>query len=241
MLALATDPAAWLSLLTLTVLEIVLGIDNIIVISMVTMRLPAEIQAKTQLIGLMLALVMRLFFLSLISWLVHLTDPVITVLEMDFSWRDIILLGGGLFLIYKAVQEIRQMIIDAEAAEIGGKKTTFLSAIIQIVLLDIVFSLDSIITAVGVAKELPVMIAAVIIAMVIMMVATKPVSDFIHRHPSIKMLALAFLILVGVILVADGLHYHISRNYLYAAMGFSLLVEILNLVVRNAAAKRVGR
>ncbi len=236
-LALLTDPTAWISLFTLAILEIVLGIDNIIVISMVTTRLPLPQQPKAQFIGLALAMVIRLILLFFIAWLNRLIEPVITVAGSGFSWRDIILFAGGLFLIYKAVQEINEMMEEAKAPEISRKKTNFMAAIIQITLLDIVFSIDSIITAVGIATEIPVMGGAVIIAIGIMMFATTPVSNFIHRHPSIKMLALAFLILVGIMLMADSLHQHIERGYLYAAMGFAGGVEVLNFMVRDRQQK----
>ena len=230
-----TDPAIWASLLTLTVLEIVLGIDNIIFISIVAGKLPAEQQGKARVLGLCLALVMRIILLSMIVYLAKLTDPLFTVFARDFSWRDLILIGGGLFLLAKGTMEIHQTVEGDDEAVSNTKSAKFGAVIFQIVLLDIVFSLDSVITAIGMTDNLQVMIAAVVIAMIIMLFASKFVSDFVHRHPTVKMLALSFLLLVGFALVADGMHYHIERGYLYFAVAFSLGVECLNLLRKRKA------
>lgn len=229
-----TSPEILISLATLTILEIVLGIDNIIFISIIAARLPPEQQAKARTIGLMLALVMRLVLLSMIAWLAGLTTPLFTAFGHEVSWRDIILIGGGLFLLVKATTEIHHSVEGAQEEEKDTlKKVTMAAVLGQIVLLDIVFSLDSVITAIGMVDELPVMIAAVVIAMAVMLFAAKPVSDFVSAHPSVKMLALSFLILVGVALIADGMGFHIPRGYLYFAVAFSLGVECLNLWARK--------
>jgi predicted tellurium resistance membrane protein TerC len=233
MLELLTSPEAWASLLTLTVLEIVLGIDNIIFISIVSSRLPAEQQNKARSIGLMLALVMRIVLLSLIFVIAHLTDDLFTVFGQGISWRDIILIGGGLFLLVKGTMEIHHSVESSEEDKASMKKATFGGVLVQIMLLDIVFSLDSVITAIGMAEEIAIMIAAVVIAIGVMLFAAKPISDFVNRHPTVKMLALSFLLLVGMALIADGLEYHIPRGYLYFAVAFSLGVECLNIWVRK--------
>lgn len=237
MMELLTDPHVWASLLTLTILEIVLGIDNIIFISIVSSRLPAAQQAKARSIGLALALIMRIILLSMILWIARLTDPIFTVFSQEVSWRDIILIGGGLFLLVKGTMEIHHSVEGAGEDAAAPKKVTFGSVLTQIVLLDIVFSLDSVITAIGMVDDLEVMIAAVVISMGIMLFAAKPVSDFVNRHPTVKILALSFLLLVGVALIADGLHYHIPRGYLYFAVAFSLGVECLNLWARKKKSK----
>ena len=229
MLELLYDPHAWASLLTLTVLEIVLGIDNIIFISIVAGRLPVNQQAKARTIGLMLALVMRIILLSLIFWIAHLTDPLFTVLGNEISWRDIILIGGGIFLLVKGTMEIHHT-VEGDDSDVGNiKEVTMGAVLVQIMMLDIVFSLDSVITAIGMAEHQAVMIAAVVIAIGVMMFAAKPVSDFVNAHPTVKMLALSFLLLVGMALIADGFDVHIPRGYLYFAVAFSLGVECLNL------------
>lgn len=237
MIELFSSPEVWMSLLTLTILEIVLGIDNIIFISIVSSRLPVEKQAKARTVGLMLALVMRLILLSMIAWLAGLTTPLLTVFGHDVSWRDIILIGGGLFLLVKGTLEIHHSVEGHEDAGADLKKVTFGAVIGQIMVLDIVFSLDSVITAIGMVDELTVMIAAVIIAMGVMLFAAKPVSDFVNAHPTVKMLALSFLLLVGMALIADGFGMHIPRGYLYFAVAFSLGVECLNLWARKNKAK----
>lgn len=235
-LALLSDPAAWASLAALTALEIVLGIDNLIFLSIVASRLPVHQQNAARKIGLSLALIMRLALLAGIAWIVGLTQPIFTVFEFAVSWRDIIMLGGGLFLLAKGTLEIHHTMEDEH--EEGGRATTgFAAAIVQIVLLDIVFSLDSVITAVGMADHLSVMVTAVVISMIVMLVAAKPVADFVTRHPTVKMLALAFLVLVGTMLVAEGLHFHVPRAYIYFAIAFSAGVEALNLLARRRRLK----
>jgi len=225
-----TNPELWASLLTLTVLEIVLGIDNIIFISIVSGKLPAEKQGKARLVGLGLALIMRIILLSMIVWIARLTDPVFTIADHPVSWRDIILIGGGLFLMVKGTHEIHSSVEgDVDETVTSSKQVTFGAVIVQIVLLDIVFSLDSVITAIGMTDHLGVMIGAVVIAMGIMLFAAKPVSDFVNKHPTVKMLALSFLLLVGMALIADGIGFHIPRGYLYFSVAFSLGVECLNL------------
>lgn len=220
----------WISLATLTLLEVILGIDNIIVISILSGKLPRERQKAARSMGLMLALVTRVLLLLSIVWLARLTNPLFTIFDNEISVRDIILISGGLFLMVKATHEIHGSIEKGEEADRKVKAAErFHSVIIQIVLLDIVFSLDSVITAVGMASKVGVMIAAVIIAIVIMLLASGTISDFIHRHPSLKILALSFLMMVGVTLTAEGAGFHIPKGYIYFAMGFSGLVETINL------------
>jgi predicted tellurium resistance membrane protein TerC len=224
------NPETWVALVTLTVLEIVLGIDNVIFISILVGRLPEAQRERARVIGLGLAMGMRILLLLTISWIIGLTAPAFTLLDNDFSWRDLILIGGGLFLLWKATTEIHESLEGAtheDGAVRGG--ATFRGVILQIVLLDIVFSLDSVLTAVGLVRDLPVMIAAVVIAVGVMLFASGPLSAFVHRHPSVKMLALAFLLLIGVTLVGDGFGFHLDKAYIYAAMGFSVFVEALNL------------
>ena len=231
------DPQIWASLLTLTVLEIVLGIDNLIFISIVAGRLPAHQQARARTVGLALALFMRLALLASISWLVGLTATVFTLGGHGFSWRDLILAGGGLFLLYKGTKEIHELVEGDDHGEVTDaapkRKVTFASVIGQIVVLDIVFSLDSVITAVGMADNLWVMSTAVLVAVVIMLFASGTVASFVNNHPSVKMLALAFLLLIGMVLVADGMGFHVPKGFIYAAMGFSVAVESLNLLARK--------
>jgi predicted tellurium resistance membrane protein TerC len=231
------DPQVWASLLTLTALEIVLGIDNLVFISILSNRLPAEQQAKARRTGLALAVITRLLLLASIAWLVRLTAPLFSVFEHGVSLRDLILLSGGLFLLAKGTTEIHATVEGVEEELREVKATSFAMVIIQIMILDIVFSLDSVITAVGMAQHLPVMALAIIIAVVIMMFAAEPLSQFIEEHISVKMLALSFLILVGVALIADGMGFHIPKGYLYFAIAFSVGVEALNL----AATKRRRR
>jgi predicted tellurium resistance membrane protein TerC len=231
-----------IALLTLTILEIVLGIDNIIFISILAAKLPAEQQARARTVGLGLAMFMRIALLLSLAWIVRLTAPLFTVLGQEISGRDLILIGGGLFLLGKSTWEIHHRLegeqehgaTDADGAPVKARVSAgFTSTIIQILLLDIVFSLDSVITAVGMANELWVMIAAVIIAVVVMMISAGPVSNFIEQHPTVKMLALSFLLLIGVTLMAEGLDQHISKGYIYFAMGFSVFVEFLNIRTRR--------
>lgn len=223
------DPQVWVSLLTLTLLEVVLGIDNLIFVSILAGRLPAPQQASARRIGLVLALGMRLVLLAAISWITQLTAPVFAVAGHDVSWRDLVLIGGGLFLVYKGTQEIHAR-IEGEGEHDAAPSThpSFVGTIVQIGLLDIVFSLDSVITAVGMVNQLSVMVVAVVIAMGVMLLASGPVSGFVNRHPTVKMLALSFLLLIGMTLIADGSGAHVPKGYIYAAIGFSLLVETLN-------------
>jgi predicted tellurium resistance membrane protein TerC len=227
-----TSPEIWTALLTLTALEIVLGIDNIVFISILANKLPAAQRERARIVGLSLAMFMRIALLFSISWVIGLTEPLFAVFGFDFSGRDLILLGGGLFLIYKATTEIHEKLEGVEEHGVARVATSFASVIFQILLLDIVFSLDSVITAVGMVDELAVMIAAVVIAVGVMLVASGPLSAFVQRHPTVKMLALSFLLLIGMSLVAEGFHQHIPKGYIYAAMGFSVFVEAINLRVR---------
>ena len=226
-----SDPAIWASLATLTALEIVLGIDNVIFLSVISSRLPEHQQPTARRLGLGLALLMRIALLFGIVWITRLEATLFTVFGVDFSWRDLILMGGGLFLLVKGTLEIHDS-IEGEHAQGGAGSAAFGAVVMQIVALDLVFSLDSVITAVGMAQHVEVMIAAVCIAILVMLLAAGPVSAFIKRHPTTKMLALSFLLLVGVALVADGLGFHIPRGYLYFAIAFSIMVEVLNLAAR---------
>ena len=234
MLHLLSDPHAWVSLLTLTALEVVLGIDNLIFVAIQAGRLPVAQQGLARRVGLALALLMRLGLLASLSWLVGLTAPVFAVAGQAFSWRDMILIGGGLFLLYKGTTEIHHRVEGESASAASAAAASFWPIIVQIMLLDIVFSLDSVITAVGMVDELAIMSAAVIIAAVAMLVASGPLSRFVNRHPTVKMLALAFLLMIALVLLADGFGLHIPKGYVYAAMGFSVGVEFLN----QAAARR---
>jgi predicted tellurium resistance membrane protein TerC len=229
------NPEIWIALLTLTVLEVVLGIDNVIFISILAAKLPPRQQARGRRVGLALAMLMRVGLLLSLTWIIRLTEPLFTVLGRGISGRDLILLLGGLFLIAKSTYEIHDKLEGAERHVSAAEHPSFRSVVIQIMLLDMVFSLDSVITAVGMVQQIPVMIAAVVIAIVLMMLFAKPVSDFVERHPTVKMLALSFLLLIGVALIADGLGLHIPRGYIYFAMGFSVMVELLNLRLRGAA------
>ena len=217
------------ALVTLSVLEVVLGIDNVIFISILAGKLPVEQQERARRIGLMAAMGMRILLLMSIAWIVRLTRPLFTILQQEFSGRDLILLGGGLFLLFKATHEIHDKLEGEEGHVNARVKPTLGAVITQIMLLDIVFSLDSVITAVGMAEDLSVMVAAVVIAVGIMMFAAGPVSTFVESHPTVKVLALSFLLLIGVSLIADGLGFHIPKGYIYFAMGFSVFVEMINL------------
>jgi len=240
-LELLTNPDVWVALLTLTALEIVLGIDNIIFISILAHKLPVDQRRRARLVGLSLAMFMRIGLLLTINWIANLTNTLFTIAGHDFSGRDLILLGGGLFLIYKATTEIHVKLEGTEHETSTGpvKHASFTSVIVQILLLDIVFSLDSVITAVGMAEDIEVMIAAVVIAVLVMLVASGPLAEFVSAHPTVKMLALAFLLLIGTSLVAEGWGFHISKAYIYAAMAFSVFVEILNLRMRSNTEKPV--
>lgn len=230
------DPNVWLAFLTLTVLEIVLGVDNVVFIAILAGKLPKEQQARARTVGLSLALITRILFLSLVVWIASLTRPLFSLIGNDFSGRDLILLLGGLFLIAKAVNEIHAKLEGEQEHKSAPKHASFRGVIVQILLLDIVFSLDSVITAIGLSNLLPVMIAAVIVAMLFMLWSAGAMSRFLERHPTVQMLALAFLVLIGVNLVADGLGHHIPRGYTYFAMAFSVAVEILNIRVRAKGA-----
>lgn len=236
-----TNPQIWLGLLTLTTLEIVLGIDNIVFISILSGRLPASSQRKARLWGLALAMIMRVLLLLSLSWIMGLTQPLFTLWNYGLSGRALILVGGGLFLIAKSTREIHHNLEEAGDGAPAAKQVSFSNVLIQIVLLDIVFSLDSVITAVGMVDEIGVMIAAVMIAVAAMMIFAGSISRFISRHPTLKMLALSFLLLIGVNLIGDGLGFHIPKGYTYFAMGFSVLVEMLNLKIRKRTSSRSAR
>jgi predicted tellurium resistance membrane protein TerC len=239
MIDLLFDPHAWAALVTLTVLEIVLGIDNVIFISVLVSRCSEEKARRARQIGLSLALLFRIILLGALTWLMHLTQPLVTVFGMGISWRDIILIGGGFFLIAKATHEIHAE-VEAQDEEAGAvpARTAFFWVVMQLILIDLVFSLDSIITAIGMAKDIEIMIAAVVIAIVVMYVASGPVSHFIAENPTTKMLALAFLVLIGVALIADGFEFHIPRGYIYASMAFAAMVEMFNVLARRNRRKR---
>jgi predicted tellurium resistance membrane protein TerC len=234
-----SDPQTWIGLVTLVVLEIVLGIDNVVFISILVSKLPAEQRDRARLIGLGLAMGMRILLLLTISWIIGLTQPLFEVAGLEVSGRDLVLAGGGLFLVYKATQEIHQRLEGEEGHGSAKVAATFNSVITQILLLDLVFSLDSVITAVGMVNQIPIMVAAVIIAVLFMMVSSGAIADFIHRHPTVKMLALSFLLLIGVMLIVEALHQHIPRGYIYFAMAFSVFVELLNLRSRSRAEEPV--
>jgi predicted tellurium resistance membrane protein TerC len=228
-----TDPQTWAALLTLTALEIVLGVDNVVFISIIAGTLPRAKQPRARTVGLALAMLMRIALLFSVSWIIRLTAPLFTVLGQEISGRDLILIVGGLFLLGKSTHEIHAKLEGEEGHAPAGGKTSFTSVIIQILLLDVVFSLDSVITAVGMADNLAVMITAVVLAVLFMMVFAGPISEFVERHPTIKMLALSFLLLIGVTLIAEGLDRHIPKGYIYFAMAFSVFVEMLNLKLRR--------
>jgi predicted tellurium resistance membrane protein TerC len=230
---LLTDPQVWVSFLTLTILEIVLGIDNIVFISILVGRLPENQAKRARQIGLGLALVFRIMLLMALSYIIGLTKPVLTFQDQMFSWRDIVLIGGGLFLMWKATREIHQDIEGEPEALTSGTSAAFGAIIAQIIVVDMIFSVDSIITAVGIADHVEVMIAAVIIAVIIMYVASGPIAEFIRENPTTKMLALAFLLLIGVALIADGFGLHIPRGYIYFAMAFSGMVEMFNILAQK--------
>jgi predicted tellurium resistance membrane protein TerC len=242
-LDLLTDPNAWAALVTLTALEIVLGIDNVVFISVLVSRLDEEKARRARQIGLMLAFVFRLLLLASLTWLMGLTDPVIAVRGFDISWRDLILIGGGLFLIGKATHEIHREVEvpETEAEQAADAGAAFTWVVLQLTLVDLVFSIDSIVTAIGMARDIEVMIAAIIIAMIVMYVASGPVGAFIKEHPTTKMLALAFLVLIGMALVADGFAFHIPRGYIYFAMTFAGAVEFFNVMARRNRRRPAGR
>jgi len=224
-----------IALATLTLLEVVLGVDNIIFISILAGKLPVNQQAKARRLGLLAAMVMRILLLFSLAWIIRLTAPLFAVFGHDVSGRDLILLGGGLFLLAKATLEIHERLEGEEGHSSAKVYPTFGAVILQIMLLDIVFSLDSVITAVGMANDLEIMVAAVVIAVGIMLVSATAVSEFVHRHPTVKMLALSFLMLIGLSLVGEGMGFHIPKGYIYFAMGFSIFVEMINLKVKQGS------
>ncbi len=254
MIELVSDPQTWAALLALTVMEIVLGVDNLIFISIVAAKLPERRQALARRVGIGLALVLRLAFLAGLAWIVGLTQPVFDLgvtgpigeygaplFETDFSWRDLILIAGGAFLVWKATAEIHHKVDPKPTAGLFDARagaTGLAGVILQIVVLDIVFSIDSILTAIGMTEILPVMITAVVIAVLVMFIAAGPVSRFVDANPAVVMVALAFLLLIGMVLIADGLGFHIPKGYIYAAMAFAALVELLNMAARRRAARR---
>ncbi len=240
-LALTADPAAWAALLTLIAMEVVLGIDNLIFIAILTNRLPPHQRESARRIGIGLALIMRLFLLGTIAWIIKLTAPVFSVLGNDFSWRDIILIAGGAFLVWKATKEIHHRMADEPDPDVFDRQTASLgytAALGQIVVLDIVFSVDSIITAVGMTEHVPIMVVAVVVTVLVMLFAATPLANFINANPTIIMLALGFLLMIGTMLIADGFGAKIPKGYIYAAMAFSALVEGLNMMDRRARQRK---
>ncbi len=232
-----TDPQIWLALVTLSALEIVLGIDNIIFISIQAAKLPGEQQEKARLVGLGLAMFIRVALLFSLTWLMGLTEPIFTLFHQEISGRDLILISGGIFLIWKSTMEIHEKLEGGgEHTPASHEKISFPAVIVQILLLDVVFSLDSIITALGMANNLAVMVAAVVVAVGFMMVFSGKISDFVERHPTVKMLALSFLLMIGLALIGDGLDMHIPKGYIYFAMAFSVIVEMLNIRLRRLGA-----
>ncbi len=256
--ALFTDPAAWAALLALVVMEIVLGIDNLIFISILSNKLPEAQRARARRMGITLALVMRLALLSMIAWIVGLTAPVFDLgwtgpvgangvpsFETQFSWKDLILIAGGLFLIWKATKEIHHNVDPVPTGDVFDTKGTaaisFAAVIVQIILLDLVFSVDSILTAVGMTDNLAVMVIAVLVSVTVMLVAAEPLANFIHRNPTVVMLALGFLLMIGAVLIAEGFGVHVPKGYIYAAMAFSTLVEMLNIFSRRAKQRAAAK
>ena len=242
--ALLSDPAAWAALITLIVMEVVLGIDNLIFISILSNKLPPEHRQRVRRIGISLALVMRLALLSMIAWIVGLTAPVFTVMDNAFSWKDMILIAGGLFLLWKATKEIHHSVDPSKSDDMLEKDKAEVvisnvgSAIFQIILLDLVFSIDSILTAVGMTDHLPIMVVAVLVAVTVMLLAADPLANFINDNPTVVMLALGFLLMIGMVLIAEGFGAHVPKGYIYAAMAFSAGVEVLNMWSRKASAKK---
>lgn len=235
-----TQPETWIAFITLVALELVLGVDNVIFISILAGKLPQDQQGRARRTGIMLAVITRILLLISLRWMIGLEAPLFTVFHLDVSGRDLILFAGGLFLIAKSTHEIHQRLEGAEGETSAKIQGTFWSVIIQIMLLDIVFSLDSVITAVGMVDQLAIMVAAVVIAAVVMVFTSDFLANFVERHPTIKMLALSFLLLIGFTLVAEGFHQHISKGYIYFAMGFSVFVEMLNLRLRQPAGRPVN-
>jgi len=244
LLVLAADPAAWVALITLIAMEVVLGIDNLIFISILSNKLPEAQREKARKLGIGAALIMRLLLLSTVAMIVKLTQPVFSVLGHAFSWRDLILIAGGLFLVWKATKEIHHSVDPDPGPDMFGGKTvslTMTAAIGQILLLDMVFSIDSIITAVGMTEHVPIMIIAVLVSVAVMLVAANPLANFINANPTIVMLALGFLLMIGTTLIAEGFGAHVPKGYIYAAMAFSALIEGLNMLSRRARQKREGK
>ena len=241
---LLSDPAAWAALVTLVVMEVVLGIDNLIFISILSNKLPPEHRQRVRRIGISLALIMRLALLSMIAWIVSLTAPVFTVMDNAFSWKDMILIAGGLFLLWKATKEIHHSVDTKASHELLDKKDVVVSnvgsAIFQIILLDLVFSIDSILTAVGMTEHLPNMVVAVLVAVAVLLLAADPLANFINDNPTVVMLALGFLLMIGMVLIAEGFGAHVPKGYIYTAMAFSAAVEILNMISRKAQAKKAA-
>ncbi|HLO18554.1 MAG TPA: TerC family protein [Anaerolineales bacterium] len=235
-----TQPETWIAFLTLVALELVLGVDNVIFISILAGKLPQDQQGRARRTGIMMAVITRVLLLVSLRWMISLEDPLFTVFNFDISGRDLILFAGGLFLIAKSTHEIHQKLEGVEGEASAKVQGAFWSVIIQIMLLDIVFSLDSVITAVGMVDQLAIMIAAVVIAAVVMVFTSGPLAHFVERHPTVKMLALSFLLLIGFTLIVEGFHQHISKAYIYFAMGFSVFVEMLNLRLRQAAVRPVN-
>lgn len=229
------QPETWIAFITLVVLELVLGVDNVIFISILAGKLPQNQQQRARRTGIMMAVVTRILLLLSLSWIIGLTEPLFTILGFEISGRDLVLLAGGLFLLWKSVHEIHQKLEGEEGGASAKVAAAFWSVIFQIMLLDIVFSLDSVITAVGMVDHVSIMIAAVVIAAVVMVYTSGPLGNFVENHPTIKMLALSFLLLIGFTLIVEGLHQHIPKGYIYFAMGFSVFVEMLNLRLRGAA------
>ena len=235
MLELLSDPTVWVAVLTLTALEIVLGIDNVVFISILADKLPAEQRAKARRVGLGLAMLMRIALVMSMAWIVGLTKPVFTLFDHGVSWRDLVLMAGGLFLLAKATHEVHGALEGAQGHASAKVRASFAGVIAQVLVLDIVFSIDSVITAVGLTNVIPVMVAAVVVAVAVMMFAAGPIGSFVSRHPTVKMLALSFLIMIGGLLVAEGFGQHIPHGYVYFAMAFALGVEMLNMRARKAA------
>ncbi|MEQ7921990.1 TerC family protein [Xanthomonas sp. WHRI 1810A] len=243
LLELAVSPAAWIALATLVVMEIVLGIDNLIFISILTNKLPVHQRTKARRIGISMALILRLGLLSTVAWIVQLTAPVVEVFGQTFSWKDMILIAGGLFLLWKATTEIHHSVdIKTEEEKTLASTVTLgmAAAIGQILMLDLVFSIDSIVTAVGMTEHLPIMVIAVVAAVVVMLVASEPLAKFINENPTVVMLALGFLIMIGMTLIAEGFGAHVPKGYVYAAMAFSALIEVLNMLARRSKQKSLA-
>ncbi|MGD9603693.1 MAG: TerC family protein [Gammaproteobacteria bacterium] len=238
MIELLQQPEAWIAFLTLTALELVLGIDNVIFISILVDKLPHVQRELARRIGLFLAMFMRIALLFVLTWMIGLTAPLVTVLTQELSGRDLILLGGGLFLLWKSTMEVHQLLEGHEGHASSAVRATFMAVIVQIIVIDMVFSLDSIITAVGIVDDIEIMIAAVVVSVVLMMAFAGAIGRFVSAHPTIKMLALAFLFVIGVVLVADGLGHHVPKGYVYFAMAFSIGVELLNLRMRAKGGRR---